>query len=97
MTTSRQSSIIVEPMQQLLLSIVQMLVDDSAAVEVDCFEEDGISTLNLRVASIDVGKVIGKQGRTARSLRTIVSAGSMKLRRRYCLNIVQEHLEPHNR
>ena len=67
-----------------------MLVDETAAVEVDCLEENGITTLNLRVAPEDVGKVIGKQGRTARSLRTILSASGMKLHRRYCLNIEED-------
>jgi predicted RNA-binding protein YlqC (UPF0109 family) len=93
MTTSDTTSVPYEPTQQLLLSIVQMLVDDGNAVEVDCFEENGVTTLNLRVAAADIGKVIGKQGRTARSLRTILSAGGMKQHRRYCLNIQQEHLD----
>jgi len=93
MTNSNTTSVPNEPTQQLLLSIVQMMVDDGNAVEVDCFEENGVTTLNLRVAAADIGRVIGKQGRTARSLRTILSAGGMKLHRRYCLNIQQEHLD----
>jgi predicted RNA-binding protein YlqC (UPF0109 family) len=46
--------------------------------------------LRLHVAQSDVGKVIGKQGRTARSIRTVLSAASMKLKRRYSLDIVEE-------
>jgi predicted RNA-binding protein YlqC (UPF0109 family) len=68
MSTFITTSIPNDPAQQLLLSIVRMLVDDSNAVEVDCFEENGVTTLNLRVASVDIGKVIGKQGWTARWL-----------------------------
>lgn len=79
-----------EPVQRLLLLIAQMLVDESDAVIVDCFEEEGTTTLNLRVAPNDTGKVIGKQGRTARSLRTILGAAGMKLHRRYALNIDEE-------
>jgi predicted RNA-binding protein YlqC (UPF0109 family) len=79
-----------EPGRRLLLKIAQMLVDETTAVEVDCLEENGVTTLNLRVAPEDVGKVIGKQGRTARSLRTILSASGMKLHRRYCLNIEED-------
>jgi len=82
-------------MQQLLLMIVQTLVDDSDAVEVDCIEDEEATTLNLRVAWADTGKVIGKQGRTARSIRTIMSAAGMKLHRRYSLNILQEGDKSH--
>jgi hypothetical protein len=59
MTNSNTTSVPNEPTQQLLVSIVQMLVDDGNAVEVDCFEENGVTTLNLRVAAADIGKVIG--------------------------------------
>jgi predicted RNA-binding protein YlqC (UPF0109 family) len=76
--------------QQLVLSIVEMLVDDASAVRIDCMEEDGATTLHIRVGSADMGKLIGKQGRTARSLRTILSAAGMKLHRRYALNIEEE-------
>ena len=79
-----------EPLQQLVLIIARTLVDDTEAVEVECFEENGETTLNVRVASGDIGKIIGKQGRTARSLRTILSAAGMKLRRRYALNVEEE-------
>ena len=78
-----------EPIQRLLHQVVRMLVNDSGAVGVDCSEENGVITLNLRVAPADFGKVIGKQGRTARSLRTILSAGGTKLQGRYALNIQQ--------
>ena len=76
-----------ETMGQLLLSIAQLLVDDDAAVQVKCSESNRTMVLNLRVAACDIGKVVGKRGRTARSLRTILGAVGMKLDRRYALNI----------
>ncbi|HEV2618748.1 MAG TPA: KH domain-containing protein [Acidobacteriaceae bacterium] len=93
MTTSAAPSIHDEPTQELLLLMAKMLVNDSNAVELDCFEENGTIMFNLRVATADIGKVIGKQGQTARSLRTILSASGMKLRRRYCLVIEEETSE----
>jgi len=79
-----------KPVQRLLFMIVQGIVDDTDAVELTCSEENGTITMNLRVASEDTGKVIGKQGRTARSIRTILSAAGMKEQRRYALNIEEE-------
>ncbi|MDE1161159.1 MAG: KH domain-containing protein [Acidobacteriaceae bacterium] len=77
-----------QPMQRLLHEIVRHLVDDETAIRVDCLDgNDGVTTLNVHVAPTDTGKLIGKQGRTARSLRTILSAASMKLHHRYALNI----------
>lgn len=78
------------PIRQLLLAIAQMLVDDSSSVSVDCITEDSTITLNLGVAASDTGKIIGKQGRTARSIRTILSAAGMKSHRRYALNIEED-------
>ncbi len=56
----------------------------------DCIDENGVTTLHLWVSSAEDGKLIGKQGRTARSLRTILSAAGMKVHRRYALNIEEE-------
>jgi predicted RNA-binding protein YlqC (UPF0109 family) len=80
-----------EPAQHLLLMVIRNLVDDSDAVRVDCFEEAGAITLTLHVSPNDIGKVIGKQGRTARCLRTILSAMGKKLDRRYALDIEEEN------
>lgn len=80
-----------EPIQRLILQIVRYLVDDETAVRVDCLDgNDGVTTLNIHVAPSDTGKIIGKQGRTARSLRTILSAAGMKHHHRYALNIEEE-------
>lgn len=79
-----------DDMQQLVLEIAKALVDDPHAVDVQVVARDENTVLRLRVASADVGKVIGKQGRTARSMRTILSAVSMKLHHRYTLDILEE-------
>ena len=79
-----------DDMQQLVTEIARALVDDPEAVEVQAVARDENTVLRLRVASADVGKVIGKQGRTARSMRTILSAVSMKLHHRYTLDILEE-------
>ena len=80
----------VENMRNLVLEIARALVDKPDEVVVDTLEDDGATVLQLRVAVGDVGEVIGKQGRTARSLRTILGAASMKLQHRFALDIVEE-------
>ncbi len=75
---------------ELVREIARALVDDPAAVEVETVAREENTVLRLRVAPQDVGKVIGKQGRTARSMRTILSAVSMKLHHRYTLDILEE-------
>lgn len=75
---------------ELVKEIAEALVDEPAAVEVESVARDENTVLKLRVAPQDVGKVIGKQGRTARSVRTILGAVSMKLRHRYTLDILEE-------
>ncbi len=75
---------------ELVREIAQALVDEPAAVEVASVDRDENTVLKLRVAPQDVGKIIGKQGRTARSVRTILGAVSMKLHHRYTLDILEE-------
>jgi uncharacterized protein len=76
--------------EELVREIAKALVDapDDVQVEADSREENTV--LRLKVAPNDVGKVIGKQGRTARSVRTILGAVSMKLHHRYTLDILEE-------
>jgi predicted RNA-binding protein YlqC (UPF0109 family) len=81
-------------MSDLVLEIARALVDSPESVSVEVVNEAEGTILRLRVAQSDVGKVIGKQGRTARSLRTILSAASMKLRHRFALDIVEEGERP---
>jgi predicted RNA-binding protein YlqC (UPF0109 family) len=81
-------------MQELMTEIARALVDEPAAVVVEAVEREESTVLRLRVAPNDVGKVIGKQGRTARSMRTILGAVSMKLHHRYTLDILEEDKSP---
>ncbi len=78
-----------DDMRTLMLEITRALVDEPDAVIVDVYQDTGSTVLRLRVSARDLGKVIGKQGRTARSLRTILGAASMKLRHRFSLDIVE--------
>lgn len=76
--------------EELIREIARALVDEPDAVEVQAVGREENTVLKLRVAPKDVGKVIGKQGRTARSVRTILGAVSMKLHHRYTLDILEE-------
>ncbi len=76
--------------EELVREIARALVDQPDAVEVQAVGREENTVLKLRVAPQDVGKVIGKQGRTARSVRTILGAVSMKLHHRYTLDILEE-------
>jgi predicted RNA-binding protein YlqC (UPF0109 family) len=75
---------------ELVREIARALVDAPDAVQVESDSRDENTVLRLKVAPQDVGKVIGKQGRTARSVRTILGAVSMKLHHRYTLDILEE-------
>jgi len=72
----------------LVEQMAKALVDEPDKVSVTAMEGDS-SVLELRVAPGDLGKVIGKQGRTARSMRTILSAAGMKLNKRFSLEIIE--------
>jgi predicted RNA-binding protein YlqC (UPF0109 family) len=76
--------------EELVREIARALVDEPEAVEVESVGREETTVLKLRVAPTDVGKVIGKQGRTARSVRTILGAVSMKVHHRYTLDILEE-------
>lgn len=79
-----------DDMTGLVTEIARALVDSPESVVVEALQDGEATVLRLHVSPSDVGKVIGKQGRTARSLRTILSAASMKLKHRYSLDIVEE-------
>lgn len=81
-------------MTELITEMARALVDMPDSVLVEAFKDGDGTVLRLRVAPGDVGKVIGKQGRTARSMRTILGAASMKLKHRYSLDIVEESETP---
>ena len=75
-------------MADLLAWIARKLVDDPSAVVVESVERDDVLVLRLHVAPDDVGKVIGRQGRIARALRTLVRASGARDDRRIVLEIV---------
>jgi predicted RNA-binding protein YlqC (UPF0109 family) len=74
---------------ELLEWLARQLVDDPDAVRVEEVERDDVTILQLHVAPEDRGKVIGRQGRIARALRTIVRASGARSRRRLVLEIVE--------
>lgn len=76
-------------LKELVEVMAQALVDFPEQVEVREIEGEQTSVLELKVAKEDLGKVIGKQGRTARAMRTILSAASTKLRKRSVLEIIE--------
>ncbi len=76
-------------MKELLELIAKSLVDQPEDVAVSEIEGEQTTVLELKVAQDDLGKVIGKQGRTARSIRTILAAAGMKLRKRVVLEILE--------
>ena len=76
-------------MKELLELIAKSLVDQPEDVAVSEIEGEQTTVLELKVARDDLGKVIGKQGRTARSIRTILAAAGMKLRKRVVLEILE--------
>ncbi len=76
-------------MRDLIYYIAKALVDQPDQVSVEEVEGNQTSVLELKVAKEDLGKVIGKQGRTARAMRTILSAASAKIKKRTVLEIIE--------
>lgn len=76
-------------MKDLIKYIAQELVDHPELVSVTEVQGTQTSVLELKVAKEDLGKVIGKQGRTARAMRTLLSAASAKLKKRTVLEIIE--------
>jgi predicted RNA-binding protein YlqC (UPF0109 family) len=84
-----RNSVEVVTMKELIKYIAQSLVDNPDHVEVSEILGEQTSVIELRVAKEDLGKVIGKQGRTAKAMRTILSAASTKVRKRAVLEIIE--------
>ena len=76
-------------MKELVTEIVKALVDKPEHVSVAEIEGDHISVLEVSVAKSDMGLIIGKQGRNAQAIRTILNAASAKIRKRYVLEIFE--------
>jgi predicted RNA-binding protein YlqC (UPF0109 family) len=76
-------------MKELVIFIARALVDKPDEVEVKVIEGERTTVIELRVAETDLGKVIGRQGRTARAMRIIVNAAAAKLKKRVVLEILE--------
>ena len=77
-------------MKELVEATARALVDRPDEVQVKSVEGSQVTVLELRVHPEDLGKVIGRQGRTAKAIRTLLGAGGMKLRKRFTLEILEE-------
>ena len=84
-TTSEVGNIL----RELVMTMAKALVDLPDEVDINEIDGDKTTVLELKVAKEDLGKVIGKQGRTARAMRTILSAAATKLRKRAVLEILE--------
>jgi predicted RNA-binding protein YlqC (UPF0109 family) len=76
-------------MKELIALMAKALVDNPDEVQVTEILGEQTSVIELRVAKADLGKVIGKQGRTAKAMRTILNAASAKVRKRYVLELIE--------
>jgi predicted RNA-binding protein YlqC (UPF0109 family) len=76
-------------MKELVEAIAKALVDNPDQVQVRAVEGEQVTVLELRVHQRDLGKVIGRQGRTAKSMRTILGAVGMKMKKRLTLEILE--------
>ena len=76
-------------MKDLVEEIAKAPVDHPEQVQVNAVEGEQVTVLELRVHPEDLGKVIGRQGRTAKSIRTLLGAAGMKLKKRYTLEILE--------
>jgi len=75
-------------LKDLVEHIAKVLVDNPDAVQINEIEGEQTSVIELKVAKEDLGKIIGKEGRTAKAIRTILGAASSKLRKRVVLEII---------
>jgi hypothetical protein len=79
----------VPPLRELVLYLARALVEHPDEVAVEEIEEADATVFELKVAESDLGRVIGRQGRTAKALRTVLSAASAKMKRRAILEILE--------
>ncbi|MCS7149644.1 MAG: KH domain-containing protein [Caldimicrobium sp.] len=76
-------------LKDLVEQIAKVLVDKPDAVQINEIEGEQTSVIELRVAKEDLGKIIGKEGRTAKAIRTILGAAGSKLKKRVVLEIIE--------
>ena len=77
-------------MQELVHYLARALVSNPDAVQINQSESDGTAVIEIKVAKADLGRIIGKQGRTAKSIRTLLNAAASRDNRRVVLEIVEE-------
>jgi uncharacterized protein len=77
-------------LRELVLYLARALVEHPDEVAVDEIDEPDATVFELKVAETDLGRVIGRQGRTAKALRTVLSAASAKMKRRAILEIIED-------
>jgi len=77
-------------MKELVEYIAESLVDNTTRVDINEIEGNQTNIIELKVAKEDIGKVIGRQGRTADAIRTILSCAAAKINKRYILQIIDE-------
>jgi uncharacterized protein len=78
-----------DSLREVIEAIAKALVDNPEEVQVREVDGEATVVLELRVAHQDLGKIIGKQGRTARAMRTILRGAGMKLKKRFVLEILE--------
>jgi predicted RNA-binding protein YlqC (UPF0109 family) len=88
-TRAADGAVKAPPLRELVLFLARSLVEHPDQVEVQEIEEPDAVVFELKVAESDLGRVIGRQGRTAKALRTVLSAASAKTRRRAILEIIE--------
>jgi predicted RNA-binding protein YlqC (UPF0109 family) len=76
-------------MKELVEAIAKALVDNPDQVQVRAVEGEQVTVLEVRVHPSDLGKVIGRQGRTAKAIRTLLGAAGMKVKKRFTLEILE--------
>ena len=91
--TSQTGNVQIMNVQVMIEQLVKSLVDDADKVSVSVVEEPGETVLELELAPRDVGKVIGKQGRTIRAMRNLLSAAGVRSNKRYALEIIEDEIE----
>jgi predicted RNA-binding protein YlqC (UPF0109 family) len=77
-------------MEELVKFIVSQLVDDINAVTIESSEQDGVLVINVIAEKDQVGKIIGKQGRIAKAIRTIVKAGANRTKTKVSVEIIEK-------
>lgn len=87
--TNPEGGVTMSKLKDLVEQIAKVLVDKPEAVQINEIEGEQTSVIELRVAKEDLGKIIGKEGRTAKAIRTILGAAGSKLKKRVVLEIIE--------